>query len=160
MESWALCRSKLGVGDNFKSVSASMERVRDPYELDRLANELAQRESSDEPERPLPLLAPLSHDHPHLSSSNPTFDAETFLLSRPHTSLQDLRTELREYLATLKEELVQLINDDYAAFISLSTDLRDEGTRLERLKAPLGGVREEFEVCRVPPYCICHSFAP
>jgi len=57
--------------------------------------------------------------------------------------------ELRDYLATLKEELVQLINDDYTAFISLSTDLRSEGARLERLKFPLGGVKREIEVCDV-----------
>ncbi|KAF7297546.1 Conserved oligomeric Golgi complex subunit 2-like [Mycena kentingensis (nom. inval.)] len=52
------------------------------------------------------------------------FDVEPFLLSRAHTSLPDLRSELRDYLWTLKEELVKLINDDYAAFISLSAPAR------------------------------------
>ncbi|KAI0335101.1 COG complex component [Cubamyces sp. BRFM 1775] len=130
---------------------------RDPYELDRLAEELATRESrkpssshrpngsfEDEEElsaaaRNLPIYAPLSHDDPYLSAD--TFDVEQFLLSRAYTSLPDLRTELRDYLATLKEELVKLINDDYEAFISLSTDLRGEGTRLESLKQPLGDLK-------------------
>ncbi|KAI0675422.1 COG complex component [Trametes maxima] len=128
---------------------------RDPFELDRLAEELAARESQhklkqlngtngeeDEltaAEHDLPLYTPLSHDDPHLSAE--TFDVEQFLLSRAYTSLPDLRTELRDYLAALKEELVRLINDDYEAFISLSTDLRGEGTRLEALQRPLADLK-------------------
>ncbi|KAG8834249.1 Type I HSP40 co-chaperone [Serendipita sp. 399] len=68
-----------------------------------------------------------------------------FLLSRKHTSLTDLRVELRDYLAQLKEELVQLINDDYEAFISLSTDLRGEGERLQRIHTPVEDLRLEVE---------------
>ncbi|TFK92716.1 COG complex component [Polyporus arcularius HHB13444] len=125
---------------------------RDPFELDRLAEELAVRESSrqlngnrttedDVPEdaRNLPVYVPLSHSDPYLSAE--TFDVEQFLLSRAYTSLPDLRTELRDYLAALKEELVKLINDDYEAFISLSTDLRGEGTRLESMKRPLADLK-------------------
>ncbi|CAA7261620.1 unnamed protein product [Cyclocybe aegerita] len=123
---------------------------RDPYELDRLADELANRESShprsmrqafrlneelDEDLPDLPEHIPLSHNDKYLSAE--VFDVEEFLLARSHTSLPDLRAELRQYLAELKEELVKLINDDYEAFISLSTDLRDEGARLERLRHPL-----------------------
>ncbi|KAH9929602.1 COG complex component [Epithele typhae] len=112
---------------------------RDPFELDRLAEELAVREASakrangtgehdDLPEEAhkLPVHVPLSHNDAYLSAES--FDVEQFLLSRAYTSLPDLRTELRDYLSTLKEELVKLINDDYEAFISLSTDLRDEAT--------------------------------
>ncbi|KAG9010340.1 hypothetical protein FRB93_004179 [Tulasnella sp. JGI-2019a] len=96
----------------------------------------------------LPLLAPLSHTHPLLSSST-AWDVDAFLLSRPNLSLQDLRSELRNYSAELKEELVQLINDDYAAFISLSTDLKGEGTRLERLHEPIAKVKLEMDMSRV-----------
>ncbi|KAH8119152.1 COG complex component [Phellopilus nigrolimitatus] len=122
---------------------------RDPYELDRLAEELAVREgdrlSIDSASRTpfdLPQLQPLSHDNQYLTS--PNFNVEEFLLSRSYTSLPDLRTELREYHATLKEELVRLINDDYEAFISLSTDLQGEGERLERIKWPLGELRSQI----------------
>ncbi|KAJ3515241.1 hypothetical protein NLJ89_g1880 [Agrocybe chaxingu] len=123
---------------------------RDPYELDRLADELANRESShphstrqafrlneelDEDLPDLPEHVPLSHNDKYLSGE--VFDVEEFLLARSHTSLPELRAELRQYLAGLKEELVKLINDDYEAFISLSTDLRDEGARLEQLRHPL-----------------------
>ena len=126
----------------------------DPYDLNKLAKELAERDaahsgSSSQPRSSgsidLPELRPLAHGNEYLSA--PEFDVEAFLLSRSNMSLSDLRTELREYLATLKEELVQLINDDYEAFISLSTDLQGEGARLERLKWPLGGIRAEVLVC-------------
>ena len=122
---------------------------RDPYQLDRLAEELVYREGSHQIEdeagsHELPLYEPLSHSNPFLTAD--TFDIEQFLLSRSYTSLQDLRTELRDYLTTLKEELVKLINDDYEAFISLSTDLKGEGARLVSLKQPLAGLKQEVQV--------------
>ncbi|KAI0267134.1 oligomeric golgi complex component, COG2-domain-containing protein [Gloeopeniophorella convolvens] len=116
---------------------------RDPFELERLADELEAREHSlDTPSHDLPIYTPLAHNNPFFTAD--TFDVEGFLLSRVHTSLPDLRAELRDYLAVLKEELVKLINDDYEAFISLSTDLRGEGTRLERLKWPLGDLKTQI----------------
>ncbi|KAL5485251.1 hypothetical protein ACEPAI_7893 [Sanghuangporus weigelae] len=131
--------------------TAAQTRVgstRDPYELDRLAEELAAREATSIAERTsadvdLPELLPLSHDNKFLSAAD--FNVEEFLLSRSNTSLPDLRTELREYLAKLKEQLVKLINDDYEAFISLSTDLQGEGARLERIKRPLGGLSSQIQ---------------
>ena len=125
---------------------------REPYRLNHLAEELATRESThhdmahmmtDPVEKgngELPEHIPLSHNDKYLTAE--VFNVEDFLLARSHTSLPDLRAELRHYLASLKEELVQLINDDYEAFISLSTDLRNEGARLERLKYPLKGLKE------------------
>ncbi|PPQ67248.1 hypothetical protein CVT25_005832 [Psilocybe cyanescens] len=125
---------------------------RDPFRLDHLADELASRESSRSvPQRrsdesntmvELPEHVPLSHDDKFLTAED--FHVEQFLLARSHTSLPDLRTELRQYLAELKEELVKLINDDYEAFISLSTDLRDEGSRLERLQYPLESLKHNI----------------
>lgn len=125
----------------------------DPYELERLAEELVAREQAGSSYAPrttasteLPIYVPLSHNNPHLTAE--VFNVEEFLLSRSHTSLQDLRSELRDYLTSLKEELVLLINDDYEAFISLSTDLRGEGSRLERLKLPLGDLRKRISESR------------
>lgn len=134
--------------------------ARDPFQLDRLAEELAVREHESSthrgPSHELPLYIPLSHSNPHLTA--PTFSVEQFLLSRSHhIALPDLRSELRDYLVTLKEELVKLINDDYEAFISLSTDLRGEGARLERLKYPLGMLRSEILVCTFPQFSFINS---
>ena len=138
-------------------VQPKNDNAHDPFELERLAEELELREKtrsaalrdddgedSDSGVPNLPAYIPLSHDNKYLNVEE--FNVEDFLLSRSYTSLPDLRSELREYLASLKEELVKLINDDYEAFISLSTDLRDEGTRLDRLKQPLNGIRGQILV--------------
>lgn len=140
-------------------MSLSSGALADRFQLDRLAEELAERELSQvqspnkqffppeiEHEGPhdLPLLLPLSHDNPFLTASS--FDVEKFLLSRSYTSLSDLRSELRDYLSILKEELVKLINDDYEAFISLSTDLKGEGERLEAMKSPLLPIKAQVMV--------------
>lgn len=94
----------------------------------------------------LPALQPLSHHNPHLTASS--FDADAFLLTRAHIPLEELRGELRQYLAVLREELVQLINDDYEQFISLGSGLRGEADRLAKLKTPLMRTREEVESIR------------
>jgi hypothetical protein len=138
---------RVPTASNMSLRSPPLTNGHEASQLDRISTLLADRsayEHASQPVTDLPILASLSHTDSHLSA--PSFSVEDFLVSRSHTSLSDLRSELRDYLATLKEELVQLINDDYAAFISLSTDLRGEGARLERLKFPLGGVKREIEV--------------
>jgi hypothetical protein len=143
-------------------VSQAATKSPDPFELERLAEELVARELAGSNHAPqttasteLPIYVPLSHDNPHLTAE--VFNVEEFLLSRSHTSLQDLRSELRDYLTSLKEELVLLINDDYEAFISLSTDLRDEGSRLEKLKLPLDDLRKRISVSITTTLCVYRS---
>jgi hypothetical protein len=87
----------------------------------------------------LPSLQPLAH-HPDLVA--PTFSADAFLLTRSHIPLEELRGELREYLGVLREELTQLINDDYEEFIALGIGLRGEEERLKGLGEPLDQARE------------------
>ncbi|KAH9051485.1 COG complex component [Lactarius vividus] len=132
---------------NLHRPNETLSSSHDPFELERLADELeargwAHEHSIDTEAHELPLYIPLTHGDPFLTATH--FNVEEFLLSRARTSLPELRTELRDYLATLKEELVRLINDDYEAFISLSTDLRGEGARLERLKLPLGDLKSQI----------------
>lgn len=152
-DSWALASIHFTM--SARSPTYDAHTFRDPFQLDRLAEELAtretarptkQRDDEDDPQfHDLPVHVPLSHDNKFLIASD--FNVEEFLLSRSHdTSLPDLRTELRDYLSDLKEELVKLINDDYEAFISLSTDLRDEGARLSKLKSPLGEFKSQVLV--------------
>ncbi|KAG8696086.1 hypothetical protein FRC08_007377 [Ceratobasidium sp. 394] len=96
----------------------------------------------------LPYVPPLDATHPLLSAPGDSFDVDEFLLSRAHTSLPDLRVELNDYLGTLRSELVQLINEHYADFISLSTDLRGEGETIELMRAPLPAITAEIETSR------------
>ncbi|KAG9087523.1 hypothetical protein FRC06_002496 [Ceratobasidium sp. 370] len=96
----------------------------------------------------LPYVPPLDATHPLLSAPSDSFDVDEFLLSRAHTSLPDLRVELNDYLSTLRSELVQLINEHYADFISLSTDLRGEGEAIELMRAPLPAIAAEIETSR------------
>lgn len=104
-------------------------------------------DSDQDASRPdLPSLVPLSHDHPLLSADDESWNVEEFLLSRVHLPLEELRAELREYLGNLKEELGELINDDYEEFISLGLGLRGEGNRLEELRHPLDALKIEVEV--------------
>jgi hypothetical protein len=127
---------------------------RDPYQLERLAEELASRETNqrdnaspsnvDGGYTDLPDYGPLSHHNPLLTG--PVFNVEEFLLSRARATLPELRTELRDYLSALKEELVQLINNDYEAFISLSTDLRSEGSKLKKMRGPLIDLQDRIMV--------------
>lgn len=137
---------------SLRSPDVDASSSRDPFELDRLAEELVNRELShipdddDDDAHELPDDIPLAHNNPYLTADS--FSVEDFLLARSQTSsLPDLRVELKEYLSTLKEELVKLINDDYEAFISLSTDLRGEGVRLNRIKHPLKSLKSHIEVC-------------
>ncbi|KAJ9104921.1 hypothetical protein QFC19_003716 [Naganishia cerealis] len=97
----------------------------------------------------LPSLVPLSHSHPLLDpESSAQWDVDAFLLSRSDLPLDELRTELREYLAALREELGDLINDEYEEFISLSLGLRGEAEQLEKIKLPLQVIRIEVEDIR------------
>ncbi|KAF9241626.1 oligomeric golgi complex component, COG2-domain-containing protein [Melanogaster broomeanus] len=109
----------------------------DLYELERLAEELAARE----------LSGTSGGEHSAIRSRACQYMFRC-LMTTNFWPLRQLRTELREYLACLKEELVLLINDDYEDFISLSTDLRGEGVRLGRLKAPLSSLREQMQASR------------
>ena len=116
--------------------------------VEDLSSNLAKRNGagSEQSSHTLPSVLPLSHDNAYLKPDE-EFDVDAFLLSRAaHASLPELRSELRGYLADLKAELVQLLNDDYESFISLSTDLRSEGPRLQRMKLPLEGIKAEVQV--------------
>lgn len=89
----------------------------------------------------LPDAPPISHS----LLTSPDFDASSFLLARRLTPLDQLRSELREYLASLKQSLVGVINDEYEAFIGLSLGLKQAhvSQSLARVRKPVLQVRNE-----------------
>lgn len=93
----------------------------------------------------LPSLEPLSHSATLLDPDS--WDVDAFLLSRSDLPLEELRAELREYLTKLREELGELINDEYEEFISLGLGLRGEAEQLEEIRLPLQVLKNEVEVC-------------
>lgn len=81
------------------------------------------------------------------------FESESYIADlRRFIALDTLRAELRGHLAVLKNELVELINRDYADFVNLTTKLVDvEGavlrmrTPLTELKAKISSVRDSID---------------
>ncbi|GAA5906257.1 uncharacterized protein JCM6883_005490 [Sporobolomyces salmoneus] len=73
------------------------------------------------------------------------FDPSEFLLGRRHTGLEDLRSELRAYLATLRSSLVEIINEEYEAFIGLSLGLKHANVSqsLSTIRRPVLSIRSE-----------------
>ncbi|CAG8519748.1 4747_t:CDS:10 [Ambispora leptoticha] len=52
------------------------------------------------------------------------FNCDKFLANRRHLPLDELKRELNAHLKSLKNELVEMINRDYASFVDLSTNLK------------------------------------
>jgi hypothetical protein len=100
--------------------------------------------SSSRPSLQLPALESISNSRPLLYQAD--FDPDRFLQTRSHVPLDELRGDLRSHLNVLREELVQLINEDYEEFIALGVGLRGEVQRLERLETPIQDLQEEIDV--------------
>lgn len=75
----------------------------------------------------------------------PEFDSEAYIADlRTLVSFDTLRSELQTHLASLKHELVDLINRDYADFVNLSTKLIDVDGAIVRMRAPLMELRDKI----------------
>lgn len=98
----------------------------------------SQASSSDEDDDlPYPLALPR---HDFLS---PTFTPRAYLstLSTRHQTLEDLRADLRERSALLTTELLDLVNGNYEAFLSLGQEMRGGENKVEDIKVGLLGMR-------------------
>lgn len=64
------------------------------------------------------------------------------------TSLDTLRDDLGVYLKVLRSSMIELINQDYADFVNLSTNLvgLDEG--IDKIKEPLVGYNDEIKLAK------------
>ncbi|XP_047330676.1 conserved oligomeric Golgi complex subunit 2 [Impatiens glandulifera] len=77
------------------------------------------------------------------------FESEAYIADlRTFVPLETLRSELQSHLSSLKHELVELINRDYADFVNLSTKLVDIDAAVVRMRAPLFEIREKIVVFR------------
>ncbi len=60
---------------------------------------------------------------------------------RLYVPTEKIQAELRQLLANLKQELVDLINRDYDDFVNLSTNLVDVNSSVDRIRRPLEELR-------------------
>lgn len=73
------------------------------------------------------------------------FDAETCVTDlRRYVPLINLKQELESYLATLRSKLVEVINEDYNDYVSLSTRLVNVDGAVVRMRKPLGEIKEKL----------------
>lgn len=80
---------------------------------------------------------------------NPNFNSESYISDlRTFVPFETLRSELQSHLTSLKHELVELINRDYADFVNLSTKLVDVDAAVLRMRAPLIEIRDKIVAYR------------
>ncbi|UKZ93539.1 uncharacterized protein TrAFT101_008452 [Trichoderma asperellum] len=105
---------------------------------------LASSNSSDtEDDLPLPFPAAL----PRTDFLATEFQPAAYLSALPHRhqTLEDLRSDLRERTATISTELLELVNSNYTAFLSLGSELRGGDEKVEDVKVSLLGFRRAVE---------------
>ena len=74
-------------------------------------------------------------------SFRPDFSPSTYLssLRNRHQTLNDLRTELRQRSQSLGKELLDLVNNEYQAFLGLGRDLKGGDEKVEGVKVGVLG---------------------
>ncbi|KAL6807109.1 COG complex component, COG2 domain-containing protein [Trichoderma sp. SZMC 28013] len=105
---------------------------------------LPSSDSSDaEDDVPLPFPAAL----PRTDFLATEFQPAEYLSALPHRhqTLEDLRSDLRERTATISTELLELVNSNYTAFLSLGSELRGGDEKVEDVKVSLLGFRRAVE---------------
>ncbi|OAQ65000.1 oligomeric golgi complex subunit 2 protein [Pochonia chlamydosporia 170] len=77
----------------------------------------------------------------------PDFDPAAYLSALPHRhqTLEDLRSDLRDRSATISSELLELVNSNYTAFLSLGSELKGGDEKVEDVKVALLGFRRAVE---------------
>ncbi|KHN95641.1 COG complex component 2 [Metarhizium album ARSEF 1941] len=96
---------------------------------------------------PLPFPAAL----PRSDFLVPDFDPAAYLSSLPHRhqTLEDLRSDLRDRSSTISSELVELVNANYTAFLSLGSELKGGDEKVQDVKVALMGFRRAVEEVKV-----------
>ncbi|KAJ8646126.1 hypothetical protein MRB53_007874 [Persea americana] len=79
----------------------------------------------------------------------PNFSSESYISDlRSFVPFDTLRSHLRTHLSALNSDLVDLINHDYADFVSLSTKLVDVDSAVLRMRPPLSDLRDRISAFR------------
>ncbi|KAF5000225.1 hypothetical protein FDECE_11264 [Fusarium decemcellulare] len=99
--------------------------------------------SSVDDDAPLPFPEAL----PRADFLAPDFQPAAYLSALPHRhqTLEDLRSDLRDRSAAISSELLELVNSNYTAFLSLGNELRGGDDKVEDVKVSLLGFRRAVE---------------
>ncbi|KAF5987448.1 conserved oligomeric golgi complex subunit 2 [Fusarium coicis] len=99
--------------------------------------------SSVDEDAPLPFPEAL----PRADFLAPDFQPAAYLSALPHRhqTLEDLRSDLRERSAAISSELLELVNSNYTAFLSLGSELHGGDDKVEDVKVSLLGFRRAVE---------------
>ena len=99
-------------------------------------------EAADD-DAPLPFPSAL----PRSDFLAPSFDPAAYLSALPHRhqTLEDLRSDLRDRSAAISAELLELVNGNYTAFLSLGDELRGGDERVEDVRVSLLGFRRQVD---------------
>jgi hypothetical protein len=92
--------------------------------------------AADDDDVPLPFPSALPRD----DFLKPDFDPVAYLsalLPDRHQTLEDLRGELRDRSGAISAELLELVNGNYTAFLSLGGELKGGEDRVEDVKVAL-----------------------
>ncbi|KAG5938760.1 hypothetical protein E4U59_003581 [Claviceps monticola] len=100
-------------------------------------------DSSDDDDAPLPFPAAL----PRSDFVVEEFDPAAYLSALPHRhqTLEDLRSDLRDRSAVISAELLELVNANYTAFLSLGSELKGGDEKVGDVKVALLGFRRAVE---------------
>ncbi|KAH8177098.1 hypothetical protein LIA77_02180 [Sarocladium implicatum] len=95
---------------------------------------------------PLPFPAAL----PRSDFLSPDFQPAAYLSALPyrHQTLEDLRSDLRDRSTSISTELLELVNSNYTAFLSLGDELRGGDDKVEDVRVALLGFRRAVEDVR------------
>jgi hypothetical protein len=122
---------KMSKGNDFYLDTPSEEDTRS-----QLSRQFADSDSDDD-------LSSLPYPQPLQRSAFlvPDFKAADYLstLRNRHQTLSDLRVELRTRSQTLAKELLDLVNDEYQAFLGLGGDLRGGEEKVEAVRVGVLG---------------------
>ncbi|KAL2882114.1 hypothetical protein SGCOL_002376 [Colletotrichum sp. CLE4] len=97
----------------------------------------------EDDDAPLPFPAAL----PRSDFLAPNFHPANYLSALPHRhqTLDDLKAELRDRSAAISAELLELVNGNYTAFLSLGNELRGGDERVENVRVAMLGFRRAVE---------------
>ncbi|KAK5993840.1 hypothetical protein PT974_07277 [Cladobotryum mycophilum] len=99
--------------------------------------------SDNEDDVPLPFPAAL----PRTDFLALNFQPAAYLSALPtrHQTLEDLRSDLRDRTAAISSELLELVNSNYTAFLSLGSELQGGDDKVEDVKVSLLGFRRAVD---------------